>query len=75
MDTIFIFLIILIIYTIYWTFFNDYGLFLFIFLLLLSCLFIYQYTIEKITYYENKIKDIVNEQIQNIKNIKSNIFN
>ena len=75
MDTIFIFLILLMIYTIYWTFLNDYGLFLVIFLLLLSCLFIYQYTTEKIIYYENKIKDIVNEQIQNIKNIKSNIFN
>ena len=65
----------LIIYTLYWTFYNDFGLFLFIILILLSCLFISQYVGEKIVYYENEIKNVINEQIQNINNIKSNIMN
>jgi hypothetical protein len=77
MDSTLIFVIILglIIYTLYWTYFNDFGLFLFIILLLLTGLFITQYISEKVIYYENKIKDIINEQIKNINNIKSNIMN
>ena len=84
MDLSFIFAIILIllVYTLYWTYFNDYGLFLFVILLLLSGLFIYQFVSEKIIHfenklfdYENKIENIINKQILKLKNIKSNIFN
>jgi len=77
MDSTFIFVLILalIVYTLYWTYFNDFGLFLFIVLILLSGFFITQYINEKILYYEKEIKNIINEQIQNINNIKSNIVN
>lgn len=83
MDSTFIFVIILVllIYTFYWTYFNDYGLFLFIIILLLSGLFIYKFIDEKILYYEhklinreNKIINIISEQMPNFKNLKSSIF-
>jgi len=77
MDSLFIFLtiLLLLVYILHWSYFNDYGLFLFVILLLLSCLFIYQFVSEKMVYYENKITNIINEQLQNLKNIESNIFN
>lgn len=71
---IFIILIALIIYTLYWTWFNDFGLFLFIIIILLSGLFIYKYINDKIVYLENKIDTIINEQIENINDIKSNMI-
>jgi hypothetical protein len=87
MDTslISIAILILLIYTLYWTYRHDFGLFLFIVILLLSGLFIYLFINEKIiyyenkiNYYENKIENIINAQIKNIANIGnigSNIAN
>ncbi len=77
MDSTLIFVIVLalIIYTLYWTWFNDYGLFLFILIILLTGFFITQYVSEKVNYYENKINNLINEQIQNLNKIKSNIMN
>jgi ABC-type bacteriocin/lantibiotic exporter with double-glycine peptidase domain len=75
MDTtlFFIVLLVLIIYTLYWTWFNDFGLFLFISIIFLTGFFVYKYIDKKIMYWENKIDNIIDEQIQNINNIKSNI--
>jgi len=70
---IFIFLLALIIYTLYWTWFNDFGLFLFTSIILLTGFFVYKYISIKIIYWENKFDNIIDEQIQNINNIKSNI--
>lgn len=82
MDTklILIFLLALIIYTLYWTWSNDFGIFLLISIILLTGLFVYiyindkiKYIEDKIIYIEDKINNVVDEQIQNINNIKSNI--
>jgi hypothetical protein len=85
---IFVCILALIIYTLYWTYLNDFGLFLFILLILLTGIFIIQYISEQVIYYEDiikniinnlfiyykdKIKDIINEQKQNINKIKSNM--
>jgi Na+/proline symporter len=69
----FIVLLLLIVYTLYWTWFNDFGMFLFVSIILLTGLFIYKYIDDKIIYWENKIDNIIDEQIQNINNMKSNI--
>jgi len=71
---IFIVLLALIIYTLYWTWFNDFGMFLFISIILLTGFFIYKYVNDKFIYWENKIDNIIDEQIQNINYIKSNII-
>jgi len=75
MDTTLFFIVILalIVYTLYWTWFNDFGMFLFVSIILLTGLFIYKYVNNKIIYWENKIDNIIDEQIQNLNNIKSNI--
>lgn len=70
---ILIVLLALIIYTLYWTWFNDFGMFLFVSIILLTGFFVYKYVNDKIIYWENKIDNIIDEQIQNINNIKSNI--
>lgn len=76
MDTtlFFIVLLVLIIYTLYWTWFNDFGMFLFVSIILLTGLFIYKHVNDKIIYWDKKIDNIIDEQIQNINNVKSNIF-
>lgn len=88
MDTtlFFIVLLALIIYTLYWTWYNDFGLFLFIFIILLTVLFVYKSVNEKIVYWKDKIdkqiqnlnnikSNIIGEQLSNLKNIKSSLFN
>ncbi len=68
MDTIYIYIyIILLIYTIYWTFLHDYGLFLFIIICMLSVYLMYKYIDEKIIYFEN----LVDDKIKYITNIGS----
>ena len=76
MDSTLIFIVLLglIIYTLYWTWFNDFGMFLFVSIILLTGFFVYKYVNDKIIYLENKIDTIIDEQIQNINNIKSNIL-
>ena len=83
MDSKFVFIILLslIIYTLYWTWFNDFGIFLLITIFLLTGFLIYNYIDNKIIHWENKIihwknkfHNVIDEQIQNINNIKSNII-
>lgn len=75
MDSKFFFIILLslLVYTLYWTWFNDFGLFLFIALILLTGLFVHKFVNEQIIYFENKIDNVINEIIQNINNIKYNV--
>jgi len=65
MDTLFISIILLfvVLYTLYYTYFFDKGMFLFIIILILFGLWILQYMSEKISGIENNIKNIIREQI------------
>lgn len=72
---ILILLLILTIYTLYYTWTNDYGMFLSIVLFMLLILFIYQSFIEKISYYENIANKMISEQLDNLSNIKEDVFN
>ena len=59
-------------YTLYHTYFDDYGTFLLIILLMLSVFYVYQYLMtyvdfvnQKMNYYENIISDKINNNIIN----------
>ena len=70
---ILIFLTLLVIYTLHCTFVNDYGIFLLILILLLSCLFIYQCVKDEIFYYLDRIEKQIYNIPSNIKNINNTI--
>ena len=65
---ILILLLILIIYTLYYTWTNDYSMFLFIVIFFLFVLFIYQSAQDKIAYYENSANNMLSNIKDNIKN-------
>jgi ABC-type multidrug transport system fused ATPase/permease subunit len=63
--------VILLIYTLYYTYSNDFGMFLFIVLILLVGIFLSEYIHEKITNIEEKInliKDVITQRISNVRN-------
>lgn len=76
MDTTFISIILLVVvlYTLYYTYFFDRGMFLFIIVLILLGLWVSQFVNEKISGIGNDIKNIIVEQIANVKNISSNLL-
>ena len=76
MDTAFISIVLLVVvpYTLYYTYFFDRGMFLFIIVLILLGLWVSQFVNEKISGIENDIKNIVSKQIENLKNISSNLL-
>lgn len=74
LEFIFVCLIGLVIYTLGWTFYNDYGLFLFVLVLLFSSFLIYQFVENKILYWENYFPNVIKNQIQNLSNIKSRVL-
>jgi len=67
---IFIAIIIVLVYTLYYTFNNDFGMFLFVVLLLLSGLYIFEFVEEKISIITQKIDN----SIQKIELLKNNLM-
>ena len=71
---IFIILITVVIYTLYYTYFFDKGMFLFIIILILFGLWVSQFVNEKISRIETNVKNSIIEQIKNFKNISTNLL-
>lgn len=63
------FLGLLFIYTLYYTYEKDFGMFLYVLLLFLIGLTIYQYIESKIEFIHDKIKNLANKIEENINNI------
>lgn len=69
---------IILIYTLYYTYNNDFGMFLYIVLLIILGLFIYEYVENKINTITSKVEDKINivksefdNGLQNLNNIKN----
>ncbi len=62
--------LLILIYTLYFTYNNDFGMFLFIILLLSIGLFAYEYVEERI----NVVSEKIDNTIQQINNLKNNLI-
>lgn len=71
---IFIILITVVIYTLYYTYFFDKGMFLFIIILILFGLWVAQFVNDKISGIETNVKNTIDKQIDNLKNISTNLL-
>lgn len=71
---IFIILITVVIYTLYYTYFFDKGMFLFIIILILFGLWVSQFVNDKISGIETNVKNTIDKQIDNLKNISTNLL-
>ncbi len=67
-------LIIVLIYTLYYTYLFDRSMFLFIIIIILFGLWLSLFIGEKISVIEDEIKNVFTEQIDNVKNISSDFI-
>ncbi len=67
-------LIIVVIYTLYYTYLFDRSIFLFIIIIILFGLWLSLFVGEKINIIEDEIKNIFTEQIDNVKNVSTDFI-